>query len=609
MQRLLEHLPLTGSETQAKHVLGLMVTSRALHGVLLERSETGTKVVRRLSRQRSGDYGGDDSFGDFEGTDTPGLDDESSGEDFTIQFDEGAGGDDLFLGSEFGDLDLDDAIGEGDGNAAASPDFVLELRDLLAECRDAGYEDPAIAFCLAAADVKQLELHVPDAAQDDESSVPSVDDVGRKKLLNLLASQYEGEVDKERVAFLPMVPTEEGVPRFLVLIGRSTDPVVTTLRTLRNQKSERFPVVRQIETEISTYLALARSAQREAATAQENTLIVRAGAEDTLALFMRGGTLRHSETLRSLTAFDAPETICSRVLLLQDEYGIGEVGQVFLVGAAHEENLLESFEMFFSDARVEPLRQYLPPEAEEMLEGADYAVIPGMGAALHLTGHSGFRQFFDGVNLLPKGLARRRLQMPVSWHVPALYLVLFIATFFFVARYFSMERKISDAREELRQYPEEVDMSPKALQARIDSLENVRISYMRGLETLDVLLKGSDQWSQALAEISNETAAVQGVWVDGWRPQGQTVQLAGNATSRDRIVRLAERTEGTIQQVSFSEIREWPIYSFTMDVPLETGLPAATRYLRQQMAEAEAQAAEGEVGPPTTPAALENDDE
>ncbi|MCH6579526.1 MAG: hypothetical protein IH802_04090 [Nitrospinae bacterium] len=89
-----------------------------------------------------------------------------------------------------------------------------------------------------------------------------------------------------------------------------------------------------------------------------NTLIVRAGAEDTLVLFLQDDTLQQSENLRSLTAYEAPETICSRVLLLQDEYGIGEVQHGLLLSEEREDDLIESFEMFFPEARVESLRQY-----------------------------------------------------------------------------------------------------------------------------------------------------------------------------------------------------------------------------------------------------------
>jgi len=47
------------------------------------------------------------------------------------------------------------------------------------------------------------------------------------------------------------------------------------------------------------------------------------------------------------------------------------------------------------------------------------------------------------------------------------------------------------------------------------------------------------------------------------------------------VVQLAERMGGELQALTFSEIREWPVYSFTMLVPLKAELPEAAKYLRE----------------------------
>ncbi len=661
MKRFLDHLPLRRSsardtEASAPYVLGVMVAERALHAVLFERDdEQPARVVRRFSRQRGTGYGADDlGEGGFDAEDAlpaaglPDAGDGTEGEDYTLQFGEGGGGGaDLFLGSEFGDLQGASATpgAPGAGAVTASvPTFALELRDLLDECHDAGYENPAVAFCLHTAGVDQVELHVHEAAGSSGKKAK----VSRKELTALLAEQYDGAVEDERVAFLPMTPTAEDVPRYLAVIGRYADPVPATLKAMREQ-DDALPAARLLDTEVPLYLGLARAlhqrleaadeapadeapadeapadASDENASAEDapgedapgedasdedapaHTLLVRSGPEDTLVLFLQGEQLRHAETLHSITAYDPPETVCSRVLMLQDEYGIGKVERVLLVG---EEGLVSSFEMFFPEARVEPLWRHVP--ATDYAEYAGPAhLVPAIAAALRLTGHTVFNRF-EPVNLLPKDLLKRRLTMPFTWHVPALYVLLFAITFFFVARYFSMEHKIGVVQERLRQYPaEDVSTNPRVLQARIDSLEQVYSGHVRGLEVLDNLLMGSDQWSRALAEIVHETAAVRGVWVESWQATGpDQVQLAGNATSRDRVVRLAERIDGVIREVTFSEIREWPVYSFTMTLPLETGLPEATQYLRRRIAEVMAaqdaaqDAARQPADPPVQPAAL-----
>jgi hypothetical protein len=140
-----------------------------------------------------------------------------------------------------------------------------------------------------------------------------------------------------------------------------------------------MPAVRLVDTEISLYLGLARMALRmhrevprlEAAgdvdtddaspsLSPATTLVVRAGADDTLVMFLRGEAPMYVERLRSLTSTDAPDTICSRILLQQDEYGVGEVQHVLVLSTDREGELVESFKLFFPDAIVERLAEHVP---------------------------------------------------------------------------------------------------------------------------------------------------------------------------------------------------------------------------------------------------------
>ena len=83
--------------------------------------------------------------------------------------------------------------------------------------------------------------------------------------------------------------------------------------------------------------------------------------------------------------------------------------------------------------------------------------------------------------------------------------------------------------------------------------------------------------------------------------QGHVVQTAP-VLSQDPLLRLlgegqlAERLDGQIASLTFSEIREWPVYTFEMKVPLRIELPEAARYLREQVA------LENELAEPTSPA-------
>jgi hypothetical protein len=51
--------------------------------------------------------------------------------------------------------------------------------------------------------------------------------------------------------------------------------------------------------------------------------------------------------------------------------------------------------------------------------------------------------------------------------------------------------------------------------------------------------------------------------------------------TRDQVVQFAERMDATIEEVSFDEIREYPVYRFITSVPVRAELPEVARYLRE----------------------------
>ena len=585
------------SNRSAELILGIMVTSRAVHGVLLEVGGGATQILRRFTRQRVSRGGPGGGLM----TSIPELQENNlGGGDFTIQFGEGDSSSNLFLNSEFSGMNGGDsgggALPEGAANSSSSS-FVLELGDIIQECNDAGFVDPLVAFCADSSDILHIELRRPnqpagkDAGESDEPMF-RVGKSQRSGLLKLLAGQYQGGYEADRVGFLSMSDLEVTEERYLAVFPKQQDSFSTTLQAMREQQGVQLPSVRLMDAEVSLYLGFARHAAkrvREVAGGgipeQQQTLVVRAGIEDTMVLFIKGDKLMHYESLRSLTAFESPETICSRVLLQQDEHSISEVHHVLLLSEEREEDLIESFEMFFPDSRVESLRSHLSGFDQNGLDDSNsYAVIGALGAALRLSGISPYNGLFDEVNLMPKRLIKRRIKIPITWHVPVMALLIGLTVLFFAYKYIAVEREIAVYQERLQSYPADImNADPRALQARIDSFNTVTEQYLNALNVLDELLVGSDKWSRTLEHIAGQTAEVRNIWIDNWQPNGEMVTIEGSATSRDRIVDLAEKIGGSIESSRFSEIREWPVFSFRMEVPLKVDLPEAAEYLRQQV--------------------------
>jgi len=317
------------------------------------------------------------------------------------------------------------------------------------------------------------------------------------------------------------------------------------------------------------------------------TLVLRAGIEDTLALFLKDGEVQYFERMRSVTAFDAPETLCSRILLLQDEHGVGDFARVLLLGEQGEADLIDAFSLFFPEANVGSIRSALPGTlADEALAVREAGPAIALAAALRLTDATVQPGVFPEVNFLPLTLTRRRFVVPYTWHVYLLLVLLFSTVLFFVARFYTYQVEITEQRQAVRLVdPASAESNVQQLQGRLDSLQGAQQQYAHALGVLDSLLIGSDKWSRALDLVSREASAVRGVWIENWTQNGDQITLTGNATQREQVVTFAERTGGSLQELKFEEIRDFPTYAFTLTISLAADLPEAVRYLREVAAQ------------------------
>ncbi|MEX0822338.1 MAG: hypothetical protein WD021_09355 [Rhodothermales bacterium] len=583
----------------SERVLGIAATPRAVHAVLLEGGPNGPEVVRRFVRTRTIAPTGYEDVAPHH--DEPSTDQSiDGGDDFTIEFGDGPSSNaNLFLGSEFG---VSDDAGEAATAPAIAQPFDFELGDILSEVEEAGYDDVVLAFTLSATEAPFFEIAVPPGKSGRHD---------RDDLLERLATEYSSPFDADRVVFLPMNRVDEGEGRYLALFPKPTDPVSVTLTELRKTRDV-LPHASLLDAELSVLMGLSVAARdvydfrsRPVAAADESvtlfdhggneevvdakvsassrTLVVRAGAEDTLVAFLSGRTVHHAEILRSLTAFDQAETICSRVLLQQDEHGEGEVDHILLLSEEREKELAESFGVFFPDAEVDLLRDYLPEVDDEVDDGAT-AIVSACGVALRVLKGSPFADSFEDINFLPKRLLRRKIQLPVSLHMIAMSVAIVATVLFFMARYSTAESEMATYRDRLEEVaPEEVDQDIGVLQAQIDSMQHLYATYTRAIEVLDTLLIGSDRWSRVLENTSMEASRLSGFWIESLEPGVGHIQLAGNATSRDNVVVFASRVDGIIESLSFSEIREWPVYSYSMSIPVGDSLPRAAQYLRESV--------------------------
>ncbi|MDX1532538.1 MAG: hypothetical protein R3362_13495, partial [Rhodothermales bacterium] len=440
--------------------LGVSVTAETIEAVLLRRSGERTEVVQRFVRQRV-------VQGQFASTKdlalaVPGLKGADDA-DYTLEVGDGSpGGGASLLPSELANLGARTGGAPGAGVKGPSlsaaqalrPPFAAQLKDILQECRVLGVDHPHVAFCIAPPDVAYVQLPVP--TEDKAKGKPRGDEAGftaaeRKRLLHALEQHHNGPVDPERVAFLPLDAVRDQ-RHALALVADPNEPVSATLASLRAQRTAFAPQSRFLDAEVSVYAALLAHTLRP--DAEEQSAVVRVGTEDTLVLFFTGTRLRHVERLRSLSAFDAPETVCSRVLLQQDEKRIGRLHNVFVAGAGRSDHLLDAFRSYYSDAAVEPMQRVLTDSGLVLPENDDTytkaQVLPALAVGLRLL--EGWDTAAD-VNLLPRDLQRRRRDFELAWHTVVALVILAGAITLTVVRFQTTADEIETVREEFRLNP------------------------------------------------------------------------------------------------------------------------------------------------------------
>ncbi len=572
-------------------LLGISVTQKTIEAVLFRTTENRVEIIRRFTRQRL-DPRDPSSSSDLSSTIPDLRDDEESDVTFELGG-HSSSRTDFDLDQELSDFDSGDESNDSAGSRMGSRPFSRQLRDIVNECITAGYRDLAIAFSIGAPDVTFLDVSLPpgreaptDSATPDQYS-PEVDSSLRRRLLKLLSEKHSESFEEERVEFLPMTRKQDR-NRYLALIPVSNDSITTTLQLSRRQDGFQVPPVRRVDTEISVYLALARSTV--APEPETITAVIRVGANDTLILFLKGRQLEHVERLRSLTSFDSPDTVCSRVLLQQDEQKIGSVDHVLLLGGDRNERMLESFRRFFSEAAVVPLQELLLEHLPQLTNQTDGRLTAdstaAIGSALQLLDKGRCPIERTDVDLLSSTLrAKRRPRIAAGWHTYLMMTLLFLVTLGAAWHYMNRQFALDREQEELRLHPPQMpDTDPDRLEQRVDSLNQAYRTYTRALDVLDSLLVGSDRWSQTLEKVARTTDEISGTWLKSWKPEGEEhIRLEGNALSRSRVVSVARRLNGRIEKLQFAEIREHRIYPFTMVIPLPHETPEVASYLQTRI--------------------------
>ncbi|MBT3448895.1 MAG: hypothetical protein HN445_05835 [Bacteroidetes Order II. Incertae sedis bacterium] len=577
--------------TKSEYILGVSVSSRKVEAVLVHDAPSGPMVLRTFVRKRAGQ----DLFAGMMGPDVSSSSDDAS---FSISTGNESDSSSVFLASEFGSVNSESAAvfeREAAPTQFATP-CDLELLDILSECLDAGYENVQVAFALSSEylGTTLLKESFEGVKQSDKKKKKKKKGKGAEKdrLFTLLGAAQTASFSEKKTSFIPLGSVNQSNGH-LAVFALGTEPITGSIETIRNRKRP-FPNISFMDTEVTLMLALVRAALLtqgsevdDVTTGNAATVFVRVGAEDTFVMFLEGDKLVHFESIRSITTFDPSETICSRILLMHDEYGEGDAQNMMLFSEAGEASLLDGLSLFFPQTKITLLRDSLPELEEERAAGIDQEGMLAMASAFRLVKDEIYEDVFSDVDFMNPKLKGRKMQLPFSWPIAAMIILLFGSTLFFVQRYFTQSHQIEMTRFELSQFPEEmISEDASVLQMKIDSLLSRSNGMVDALGLLDSLLVGSDVWSRALERTSVNTADISGLWIERWEEnEPGELEISGTSVDRGQIVEFASKSGANITSLEFDNIRDWPVYTFHMTMEMSREVPEAAIYLIENIVE------------------------
>jgi len=563
-------------------VLGLFVTDTSVEGVLLSEEQDGKiNLLHRVSKPRS--RRGESVLNSA--TVLPGMKNRSES-DYTMEVGDGSSqSSELFMKGEFGAsgtaVATSDKVRTNVSARKETTPFGSQLREITAECREAGHPAPTLAFCIGSSEITYHETVLQ--STEEESKQGRINRRDRKALVAKLGESIHGDFDHKRAVFLPMAHRGKH-RRFLAIVPSSSDPVSQALDILSTSSKQKVFKTDVVDSELSLLLSLV---QHRPEPTTGITAIIRVNATETTVLFLKDGELDKYEQLRSLTSYDSIDTVCSRVVLKQDELRIGQIDEIFVSTEHQAAGAVEGFASFFPESKVYGLAETLTSHNITGINLSDLRANSIPAAAVALRSLKGWDSSADAdtvVNLLDK--KRRSLSSTrkgaYAWHTMVVLLMIFGSTIYYTWTYMTNQDVIDIRNEEIRLNPPEFPTeNPVVLAARVDSLQRVYQNHNRALLVLDSLLTGSDKWSSTLDQLSQSTQSIQRIWFKAMTPQGGSIRLEGNALARNRIASMAQQWNGSIEKLNFAEIQGMRVYSFIMSVPIETKLPEVVIYLRK----------------------------
>jgi len=301
------------------------------------------------------------------------------------------------------------------------------------------------------------------------------------------------------------------------------------------------------------------------------TGLIAIGQSTSRILFMRGENIIN--VLPIITEGESSEdilnTIFSKILFEIDKGDLPKITRLLIAKSLKLSDKVKNyFQNQFDDVDVEllSLNPKIVSYSDEILDSPNYLqpYLTAIGAAWAASGeHS---EKLTPFSILPEYIREKQRVLKLEWH-GVLLLVLIALTPLFINYLYNekaeelsgIEQKIQFAENEIAEFQPIANMTQDLMaEFALMQSENDRL-----LE----LSQYSQKWSQVFNIFNSGIEDIPGVWLTTLRSEGDNMSVTGVSFTRDQVPNIsALYSDGNVQQVQETEIREQPVYSYSMQI-------------------------------------------
>lgn len=391
----------------------------------------------------------------------------------------------------------------------------------------------------------------------------------REYIIEKLRPLYETELEEDQYAW-----EKAGNKTLLASCNDSFD--LLHLVDASDAYFEGKTVIKELVSDESIWMGLARS--NYDLTEDDVTGLVYIGAKSSRVIFMQGDDIL--SVIPVITEGENKETVLntvfSKILFEFDKGELPKLTNLLLVGSTRTSEKAKAFfeKQFDNDVDVD----YLMPNPDlltisEDLTLADEQIsspvqlqpyLTTIGAAWAASGLN--QEEFSNLSLLPEYIREKQKVFKLEWHGAILLLLIALTPMFLNNMYNNKSSELRSLEQQVQMLDNQIsDIQPIATMTEDLMADQTRIQSE--VDRILDLAEYSQRWSETLRIINHGVDDINNLWVRSIRSDGDNLIVNGVSLGRVQIPEVSTLfTNANIEQVRESEMREQPVYDYSINV-------------------------------------------